>query len=233
MKIVCYVLCPSEEIHTNATKEYRDASWAYPIMLPQNQPYLESYMYTHDLMRRYDEWHDADWVGCISHSAAQKQSKVTTLEAICIKAVEEQSDFIALMFRGDPLVETAETWHPGFTRAWLATWESIGWTNRSLTTSREIPSFYCNYWLTTPEIMEEYCVLMRYVDQRFRSNPRLRDLVMADSGYHHRGEQIAKLPESRRLEMFGVAWYPLYIFIMERMICPFATIFAKKLCLLK
>jgi len=184
-------------------------------------------------MTRHAEWKDAVWVGCIAHSAHTKQPMVDQIESVCARARAEESDFIALLFRGDPLVTTAEKWHPGFTRAWLALWESIGWTNKKITMSDEIPSFYCNYWLTTPRIMEEYCTLMRYVDQRIRESPQLREVVSVDSGYHHRGTEIAKIPDERRMALFGVSWYPMYIFMMERMICPFSLVYAKKLCLVR
>jgi len=233
MATIVYVLCPSEDTLAEATRRYAEKPWAKPILLPQYQPYLESFMYTNFLMTRHAEWKDAAWVGCIAHSAHLKQPMVDQIESVCERARAEESDFIALLYRGDPLVSTAEKWHPGFTRAWLALWESIGWRNKKITMSDEIPSFYCNYWITTPRIMEEYCTLMRYVDQRIRESPQLREVVCVDSGYHHRGTEIAKIPDERRMALFGVPWYPMYIFILERMICPFSLVYAKKMCLVR
>jgi hypothetical protein len=231
MRIVCYVLCPNDETLATATAAFADKDWARPILLPQNQPYLESYMYTHHLMSRYDEWKDADWVGCIAHSAPKKQPAVADVDDICRQATENQSDFIALMYRGDPLVETAEKWHPGFTRAWVATWECIGWPDSNVTLNPNIPSFYCNYWLTTPVLMRDYCSLMAYLDVRIRTHQQLRELLWVDSGYRHRGPRIAKIPKEKCKEMWNVEWYPMHIFVMERMICLYAAVFAKKLCL--
>lgn len=227
MKIVVYVLCPHEEAMTSATQAYGDKPWARVVHLPQDQPYLESYMYTSWLARHEDEWRDADWVGCIAWSASRKQPLVTRIDEICEHASGNGSDFIGLMYRGDPLVETAERWHPGFARAWIAAWTSLGWPT-DLVLNEQVPSFYCNYWVTKPQIMSQYCTTMAYLVTRMETVPELKEMMVSDSTYHERGPTVAKMTHDMCEDRFGVRYYPMYIFVMERMICVFASVVASK-----
>lgn len=228
IKTLVYVLAPTQEKLEIAREEYKNDTWAKPILLPQDQPYLESYMYTHYLMEHYDEWKDMDYVGCISWSAKDKQPRVHDIGEICRQSKENDSEFVALMYRGDLLVKTAEKWHPTFTKSWLAVWNSLGWVQNELLLNDSIPSFYCNYWITTPKIMRAYCSLMGYLAYRIETNPSLKHTVWYDSGYHWRGDSVAKMTEQRCRDLFGVSYYPMIVFVMERMICLFASVHVKK-----
>lgn len=232
MRIVVYVLCPHEDAFRAATNEYGDKAWAEVIRLPQEQPYLESYMYTTWLAENEEAWRDADWVGCIAWSASTKQSLVKRMDEICEEATTNGADFIGLMYRGDPLVPTAERWHPGFTKAWCAAWTSVGWPP-DLVLHDRIPSFYCNYWLTSPLVMKRYCVLMAYLAMRIETLPDLKALLWTDSTYHERGTDIAKMTHDECDARFGARHYPMVIFVMERMICVFASVMASKFVFLK
>lgn len=233
MEIIVYVLCPHEEALAAATLEYADHAWARPILLPQDQPFLESHMYVRWLMDHEAEWKYADWVGCIAWSASKKQPLVAHIAKICADASDNDADFVALMYRGDPLIRTAEHWHPGFTAAWKAAWESVGWTDTDVVLDDHIPSFYCNYWITTPQLMSQFCVMMAYLAQQLDALPDLRALMMQDSTYHDRGEEIAKMTEDDCMARFGKPYYPLYIFVMERMVCLWASKTAKNIVALR
>lgn len=232
MKIVCYVLCANADLLEESTERWKDHTYMRPILLPQT-PYLENVMYVSELMTRRDEWEDAEWVGCVSSKVESKQPMVRRLRDICVEATKNDSDFIALLYRGDPLISTAERWHPGFTRCWLAVWQAIGWNSTDMLLRDDIPAFYANYWLSKPAFVEEYCVQMRYTVQRIQTVPTLRELCYRDSSYSHRGIEIASIPPERCMELFGVAFYPMFIFVLERMICCFALARAKKLTLVK
>jgi hypothetical protein len=233
MKILVYVLCPTEDAFVAASDEYEPFEWAKPIMLPQDQPYLENHMYVSYLMQHESTWMDVDWVGCIAWSASKKQPHVKHVAKVCADASSNDSDFVALMYRGDPLVRTAEHWHPGFTRAWRVAWACIGWNDTEMVVSDAIPSFYCNYWVSSPAIMRKYCRMMAYFVQQIDASPDVRRVLWKDSGYHERGTEIAKMTTDECLDRFGVEYYPMVIFVMERMICLFASKVAKNIVALR
>ena len=225
--VVVYVLCPHEDAVVSATNEYAGKDWARIVRLSQDQPFLENHMYTSWLLDHEDEWRDADWVGCVAWSASTKQPLVSRIDRICEEATDNGADFVALMYRGDPLVPAAEHWHPGFSRAWCAAWTSLGWPT-DLVLHDDLPSFYCNYWLTTPTVMKRYCTLMAYFAMRIETVPELRAALWTDSAYHERGPGIAKMTHDECDARFGVRHYPMVIFVMERMICVFASVMATK-----
>jgi hypothetical protein len=232
MKIVCYVLCANNDLLEESIERWRDHECMRPILLPQT-PYLENVMYISELMARRDEWEDADWVGCVSSKVESKQPMIRRIRDICTEATKNDSDFIALLYRGDPLISAAERWHPGFTRCWLAVWQAIGWNSTDMLLRDDIPSFYANYWLSKPAFMDEYCAQMRYTVQRVQTIPVLRELCYRDSSYSHRGVEIASITPEKCMELFGVGYYPVLIFVLERMICCFALARAKKLTLVR
>jgi len=68
---------------------------------------------------------------------------------------------------------------------------------------------------------------------RIKTIPVLRELCYRDSSYSHRGVEIASITPEKCMELFGVGYYPIFIFVFERMICCFALARAKKLTLVK
>ena len=230
--MIIYVLCPDETSLQATMVRYQGYTWAKPILLPQT-PYLEAWMYVDELMTRHHEWRDHDYVGCISHTAHAKQPRIPAgVEEIHQSAVKEGADCIAFLYRGDPLVQTACHWHGGqaFRTAWLETFHSIGWLNdRLLLDDSVIKSFYCNYWATTPRLMERYCLMMRYLDDRIQYRPELKRLLWQDSLYQDRGSHIAKMPVETRRALYGTDYYPMLNFVLERLPCVFFTVFSQRL----
>lgn len=230
--ILVYVIAHNEATLEKAKEEYGKYAWAKPIIAPQTC-WLENVMYTSYLMEHQDEWRDMDYVGTISWSASTKQPLVHRMQDICDDAHAKETDLIALMYRGDPLVPMGERWHPGFTQCWAAAWKSIGYTNEDLLFHESIQSFYCNYWLARPALMTSYCTLMTYFDFRVHTDHTLKEIMWRDSTYETRGPNIAKMPVERKMALWDVPYYPQLIFVAERMICLFSALFAKKTCFLK
>lgn len=232
--MLIYVLCPDDTSLQEARSRYTDSRFR-PILLPQTA-YLEGYMYTHYLHDQRQEWLNEDYVGCIAHTAHTKQPLLPDrLDEIHAAASESGVDLIALMYRGDPLVETACRWHgENFRLAWLETWHSVGWCNDELLTNdANLVSFYCNYWATTPRLMERYCLMMRYLDDRIQVRPALKELLWRDSLYQDRGAEIARMPVETRRRLYGTDYYPLLNFVIERMPCVFFTCFATQMALVR
>lgn len=232
MKILVYILAHNEETFAKATEEYGKHEWAKPILIPQTI-WLESVMYVSYLQDHKEEWQDMDYVGAIAWGASTKQPLVHRMHDICVEAHNKDTDVIALMYRGDPLVQTAERWHPGFTSCWLAAWRSIGYMNDDLLLHPSIKSFYCNYWLARPSFMADFCKLMAYFDLRVQTDSTVKDILWRDSDYETRGENVAKMPVEAKMRLWGVPYYPQIVFVAERMICLYVALFSKKTCFIK
>jgi hypothetical protein len=222
--MIIYVLAPDQDALDAAKQRYTDTVFRC-ILLPQT-PYLESYMYTSWLMDHHDEWKDHDWVGCIAHTAHTKQRHIMQINDILTTASKRGCDMAAFMHRGDPLVETAEYWHPGFTKAWTLLWNDP----KAARMDAKINSFYCNYWATTPRKMEEYCALMVQFKDRIDRDLELREAIWQDSSYSRRGSGIASISESKCQELWGVPYYPLLPFVFERVPCLYFSLCDASTC---
>ena len=232
MRVLVYVLAHNEDTLAKAQTEYGMHDWAKPILLPQTM-WLESVMYVSYLMEHEAEWREMDYVGTVAWSASAKQPLVHRIPDICVEAQSNDTDVVALMYRGDPLVATAEHWHPGFTTCWLAAWKSIGFTDDDMLLHKDVKSFYCNYFLARPAFMKQFCTLMAYFSFRVRTDTLLRDILWRDSTYETRGAKIAKMPVEAKMGLWSVPYYPQLVFVAERMICLFTALFSKKTCFLR
>ena len=228
VRAIVYVLAPDDDALQCAIDQFSPYEWARPVVLPQTF-WLENIMYVSWLMEHKDEWKDADYIGTIAWSSIKKQPKVLDIQTIVEEAHQKGSDLIALLYRGDPLIPTAEHYHPGFTLCWLETWKALGYTDITTLLHPSIQSFYCNYWMTTPGLMEQYCRFMGYLDFKLSVDARLKSIVWRDSRYQCRGPDIAKMPLDKKEQLFGVSYYPQIVFVAERMICLFAALYAKKI----
>jgi hypothetical protein len=221
--MLIYVLAPDEDTLLAAKDRYVDPIFR-PILLPQT-PYLESYMYTDWLMDHEDEWKDEDWVGCIAHRAHTKQPRIFDIREVMETATTQGAECCAFMYRGDPLLSTAERWHPGFREAWMAAWRSAGWDTPMHTALIQqeslMLSFYCNYWAASPRLMRMYCELMGRLRVAIDADATLRETLWRDSNYTGRGQEIASIPEDKCMALWGVPYYPMVVFVMERMPCVF------------
>jgi len=222
-----YVIAHSEDTLERARQTYIDPIFC-PILLPQTA-YMESHMYTEWLMEHEDSWRDVDMVGCISYSAITKQPNILKMYDILETAMAQGVPFVALLYRGDPLVQTAITWHTeGFGDAWRAVWHALGYRDDLvLFDDSQIHSFYSNYWVCTPSLMREYCDLMQRLKTIIDTTPVLKDCLWKDSTYQDRGPDIAKMPESTRMQLFGVPYYPMLGFVCERMPCLWFSVLQK------
>ena len=211
--MLVYILCPDPAAEALATMEYSRFPWAKVIMIPTTY-YLESIMYSHILSLREDEWEHEDFVGCMSWRASTKINVFDDIESYTTRGAE----FVALMYRGDPLVDAADMYHPGFKRVWVSALGKMG-LDSSAVTHPDLPSFYCNYWLATPAIMKEYIQFFKRFRKALESlDPPERDILWSDSKYK------GALPVEKRLKIWGTRWYPFHPFLSERLPCLFVAL---------
>lgn len=229
-RTLVYVLAPSKAELERAVVRYGHYAWAKPILIPTTF-YLESVMYDYILMRRKSEWEHADYVGTLSHNAIEKLQSVDAIQDILENGKKDDGDVIAFMYRGDPLLGTAERWHPGFLHIWAGALRFQGFQPEHIL-SEDIPSFYANYWAARPSIMKEYIGFFKKMKISLDVLPNVSELVWNDSGYGCR-EGVAKLDEDRCMEIWGVPWYPFHPFVFERLPCFFFWVCRRKLVVAK
>ena len=79
--------------------------------------------------------------------------------------------------------------------------------------SDSIQLFYCNYWVTKPEIMKEYQEFNRKASLLLEEDPD----VYEDSGYPN----PTNVPKERLAAISGKPYYTYHSFIIERLPCVF------------
>lgn len=217
---IIYVVAHTQELVDQAKTVYTDPVFR-PILLPKS-PFMESVMYTEYLLSHEDEWKESQYVGCVGYASHKKQPGVFHMDEILKKADSEKANLVAFLYGGNPLLQNAIKWHtPAFVDAWLAAWKAAGVSEEEsvLLDDRGVPSFYCNYWATTPDRMKEYCLMMKRLSDTVASDPLVKEVMWKDSTYNQRGSNIAKLTPDQCRDLFGVPYYPMLGFVCERMPC--------------
>jgi hypothetical protein len=172
-------------------------------------------MYTDWLMDHEDEWRDKDYVGTISYAAHTKQHAIHTIDTVLDTARQQGAELVAFYHLPGPMIQTAMRYHtPAFGDAWRAVWNALGYTdNEIIFDDTQIHGFYSHYWATTPALMREFCSLMRRLRDQVESSASLREIVWGDARYQ------GGMSTQKKMDMFGVPYYPLLPFVCERMPC--------------
>jgi len=226
-RYIIYVIANSQDSFATATTMYESHPWARVVFMPTTM-YLESYMYMSVLPRLRREWDHADMVGCIAWSAHTKQPRILTIPLVCDEALSRGANTAAFLYRGDPLISTAEKWHPGFRNVWRAVLKKYGWID-DVVLNDSIPSFYANYWATSSKLMHAYCTFILNVAHDIENNRDLDTLLWADASYSSRGSDVAKLPPSECMRIWGVPYYTFHPFVFERLACFWLSSFSSKI----
>lgn len=217
---IIYVVAHTQELVDEAKRVYSASSTFRPVLLPKS-PFMESVMYTQYLLDHEEEWKECDYVGCIGYACHKKQPNIMGIDQILNVAKDNKVRLVALLYRGDALLETAARWHTvSFLDAWLTAWNVLGYTDPyDILNDEGITSFYCNYWACPPEDMKTYCEMMKRLSDVVLHDPKIKPIMWRDSTYHTRGTDIAKLTPHQCQSLFGVPYYPMLGFVCERIPC--------------
>lgn len=210
MHVVVYVLCFDDESEGLARASFGSEAWAR-ILRIETTLWLENIVFERLLEEHRDEWKGAEYVGTISYKANEKMG-AWSMEDAYRRAKGQDADVIALKTHfGDSMLPTAEHHHPGFCGLWFDWLAELRISGSVATMSGAGSPFYCNYWLAKPEWMDRYIAFFRRAQEALIRTPHLQDRLWADSRYGGR------MPEDRRMEVFGRAYYPFHTFLLERL----------------
>ena len=225
-RFLIYIVANSEETFAEAQRVFAKHTWARVIHIPTTF-YLESIMYLNILPRVHHEWRHVDLVGAVAWSAHTKQPLIFKADTICEEAMAHGADVVTFLHRGDPLIQTAEKWHPGFEKLWCGLMQTFGWYEE-VYMSTSIPSFYANYWATTPALMKRYCAFASDVAHRLDTRKDLTALLWRDASYSARGNDIAKLSAAECMRIWGTPFYTFHPFLFERLPCYWFWLYGKR-----
>lgn len=207
-----YVCYHDDYSHGYSLLHYGGISCAKMHKIPTTQ-YFESKMFIDELSKMEGEWQDADYVGTITWKAKQK-IQLPNIEQTLSRAKEDGASLLAFYQPSCPLQKDIVAWaqrqHVHFARLWEVFCTQLGYIPEQYL-SKDIPAFYCNYWMTTPSLMKEYiahaqkayAILENYDDGTFQT------LLHSDSKFEY------KVPRP------GISYITYHCFLMERLPCLF------------
>ena len=216
--IFLFALCMKIVIYCVYHDTYPDdlPSWAIPLKIPSTAIF-ESAAYQ-QIVSRYFEWNDADFVGMITSTYPKRRFQIDHYP----KAIEEHKDKDAIFLTKFPdgdikhlhWFDISCTYHPLLFTIWrklLAEEDpDLGVTIRS---EMAIHS----YWVAKPSVFLEY---YKFFASKLVTLMQIEE-VYYDSGYIG---SLCHEPGRRTLiEMCGLPYYPHFPFILERLIGFFCS----------
>ena len=216
-KVVCYVLCPTAADLKAAKPRFTDPIFK-PIVIPQTH-WLEAIMYISELEKREHEWNDAEFVGCVAHTAWIKQPNLGMVNDTIARGRQTKSDIIALMGGGRcRMVDNGSKYHgPAFRLAWEKAWAMMGYDK--MQSNKVVDSFFCNYWLAKPNVMRFYCQHMRYFAARCGWMQVRNSVFWRNASYAN-----TRQTRENMTKLFGQPFFPMMPFIVERIAPQWAAI---------
>lgn len=162
-------------------------------------------------MMKNDNWHKHDYVGMISYKYEQKTGNDMT---DIYKASKEQCEHDVIAFYdydNDLLAHACHVHGNRFRSIWqqlLSPFFSDADINR-----RDLPAFYCNYWMAKPEWLSRYAAWAQSVMESIDDRHELNTLMFDDSKY------CGRMPKDQLMRVCGKQHYTFHPFMFERLPC--------------
>lgn len=211
--MLLYVFCYDQPSRLQAEKMTSLCDGIAKTIVLEGDRYFESQIWRHKWrqMMKEDDWESHDYVGMISYKYEQK----TGNEILDIqRASKEQSEHDVIAFYdydNDLLAHACHVHGNKFRSIWqelLRPFFSDADINR-----RDLPSFYCNYWMAKPEWLRKYAEWVQTVMESIDTRPELDALMFEDSKY------CGRMPKHQLLQVCGKQHYTFHPFMFERLPC--------------
>lgn len=211
---VLYVVCHDNYSKGYSVLHYGSIPYAKIHRIPTTQ-YFETHLFLSDLADRREEWERVDYVGMITWRAKQKIA-LPNFDAVIHAAKRASADVIAFYKPSCELqlnlVEWGQRCHPHFSYLWSIMCEQLGY-DRSHYESKDIPAFYCNYWMATPTWIERYMEHIQkaktILETYDTEDGKFQRLLNCNSGFQY------KVPRP------GIKYISYHCFLLERLPCLF------------
>lgn len=197
--VIIYVLSYNETTYNLAKQHYMKYKWAKPILM-KYQDYTFENAFWKQLLEISDEWEKCDMVGTISYKA-YKKIHLEKINNIIMKKIYYPKKFVSFMKSKNTLfTECIHKDSQNFSKL-------LRYMSDALNNSIDYNISYCNYWMTTPELMKQFI--------EWHINTCLPTLLQNPVSY----EKIiydGNLTQSDLIKIWGKPYYPHIPFILER-----------------
>ena len=195
--IIIYVLCYNLDTYNFSKDYYKRYLWARPILM-KYQDYTFENAFWKQLLEISNEWENCEMVGTISHKA-YKKINIDDINNIIINKTYFPNKWTSFMKSSNTLFN--DTTQISVTSTILTTYMSNALNNKV-----DYKLSYCNYWMTTPELMKQF------IDWHITiCLPTLLKHPLSLDVYKYNG-----LTKSELIKIWGRPYYPYIPFILER-----------------
>jgi len=195
--VIIYVLCYNLEKYNFSKKYYSKYKWARPILM-KYQDYTFENAFWKQLLEISNEWETADMVGTLSHKAYEKIN-LEEVNHIIINKMYSSKKFVSFMKSENTLFN--ENHHTFRFK------QFIKYISYSLNNKINYKLSYCNYWITTPELMKDFI--------NWHTNTCL-PILLKHPYCFHKYNYGGALTKHELLRIWGRPYYPNIPFILER-----------------
>lgn len=217
MNILIYLLCFDDasqaSVEQNLPPSFQTIHYKI-VRLPETNLFLEFYMYTDYLPSHREEWENMDYVGTLSWKFYKKCPINPAMTKFKLSKFPNTDIFSFYNVNLD-LFFIAEKVHPQFNVVWKTLFERLGFTDPNDVFPPRCPSFFCNYWIARPKVMNDFLILASRIKEMVenKQDADLQHLLYMDSGYN--GLQTPAM----LMRNFGKPYYIMMPFVLERVIC--------------
>lgn len=211
MNKIVYILSYNDETYNTSKVNFSKYKWAKPIKI-NSTIYLENIVYDSFLINNVDEWVNSDFVGTMSWKA-YKKIKLPDLDSPESDIKINDTDVVAFFYLNRNIFSHAVQCHgQNFKVLWMTLLSRMGYGEDEIT-NNNIKAFFGNYWMAKPNLMIEYLSFFSRAKKILNESDDIHDLMWSDSKYQ------SGLSEEHIYSIFNKPYFPLFVFVLERLPC--------------
>lgn len=210
MTILIYLIYHNDSSY-QAIKEYENYPYIKLVRI-ETTKYFESIIFKY-LAENKNDWISKKYVGLLTYSFKRKLR--ISLDRLFNILNTDKYDLVSLHHVKGPYSILGGSFHGDLKKKIFD--HVLPMFGYETPINYNIPTFFCNYWITRPIWMEKYIdFALAFIDKLNDENDTyLQSMLNSSSQY------IGKLTPSQLTKLFGVPYYPNHPFIMERLPCIF------------
>lgn len=211
MNKILYILSYNDETYDISKTNFSKYRWAEPVKI-NSTIYLENVVYDSFLPNHINEWKNSNFVGTMSWKA-HKKIKLPDLDSPKSDIKIKDADVVAFFYLKQNIFRHAIHCHgENFKTLWITLLSRMGYRKEQIMNDN-IKAFFGNYWMAKPELMIEYLSFFSKAKKILEESDDIHDLMWSDSHYQ------SGLTEEHIYSIFHKPYFPLFIFVLERLPC--------------
>jgi hypothetical protein len=213
-KVLIYIIYHDDKSYKQIEK-YKDYKWI-KLYYNESTKYFESNIFNY-LRENKDEWINKEYVGMITYSFERKTNQKIDdiIEKLYIQLIIKKNNHQLITFIQD--ISMYGNFHGKIKDIfdYVLVQSKFGF---DLPIEYNIPTFYCNYWITLPILMDKYLDFqLKFLEKlEDKSDEHLQSMLNSDVEYEAGTLSVEKL-----IQISGYPYYTNHCFVMERLPCIF------------